>query len=72
MDYGPPLVCLQRWLPDPADRRAVLWDTPARLFGFAVDPAQPSPRRSFAACAWKSFTEISWRSACCQYGAILS
>jgi len=34
MDYGPPLVCLQRWLPDPADRRAVLWDTPARLFGF--------------------------------------
>ena len=34
MDYGPPLVCLQRWLPDPADRRTVLWDTPARLFGF--------------------------------------
>ena len=33
MDYGPPLVCLQRWLPDPADRRTVLWDTPARLFG---------------------------------------
>jgi predicted TIM-barrel fold metal-dependent hydrolase len=35
MDYGPPLVCLQRWLPDPADRRTVLWDTPARLFGFS-------------------------------------
>ena len=34
MDYGPPLVCLQRWLPDPADRRTVLWETPARLFGF--------------------------------------
>ena len=24
----------QRWLPDPADRRPVLWDTPALLFGF--------------------------------------
>jgi predicted TIM-barrel fold metal-dependent hydrolase len=34
MDYGPPLVCLRRWLPDPGDRRAVLWDTPSRLFGF--------------------------------------
>ena len=34
MDYGPPLACLRRWLPDPADRRVVLWDTPARLFGF--------------------------------------
>src|SRR5207344_2441814 len=32
MDYGPPLVCLQRWLPDPSDRRTVLWHTPARLF----------------------------------------
>lgn len=34
MDYGPPLTCLPRWLPDPQDRRKVLWDTPARLFGF--------------------------------------
>ena len=34
VDYGPPLVCLQRWLPDPPDRRTVLWETPARLFGF--------------------------------------
>ena len=34
MDYGPPLVCLDRWVPDPADRRILLWDTPARLFGF--------------------------------------
>lgn len=34
MDYGPPLTCLPRWLPDPEDRRKVLWDTPARLFGF--------------------------------------
>ncbi len=35
MDYGPVLACLQRWLPDERDRRQVLWDTPARLFGFA-------------------------------------
>jgi predicted TIM-barrel fold metal-dependent hydrolase len=34
MDYGPALACLSRWLPDPADRRKVLWETPARLFGF--------------------------------------
>lgn len=34
MDYGPPLACLHRWLPDPDDRRTVLWDTPALLFGF--------------------------------------
>lgn len=34
MDYGPPLTCLSRWLPDPKDRQKVLWDTPARLFGF--------------------------------------
>jgi hypothetical protein len=35
IDYGPPLTCLQRWLPDAADRRRVLWETPSRLFGFA-------------------------------------
>jgi predicted TIM-barrel fold metal-dependent hydrolase len=34
MDYGPPATCLERWLPDPGDRQKVLWDTPARLFGF--------------------------------------
>jgi predicted TIM-barrel fold metal-dependent hydrolase len=34
IDYGPELACLQRWLPDEADRRKMLWDTPARLFGF--------------------------------------
>lgn len=34
MDYGPPLTCLPRWLPDAKDRRKVLWDTPARLFGW--------------------------------------
>ncbi|MGE0800600.1 MAG: amidohydrolase [Lautropia sp.] len=34
IDYGPQLDCVARWLPDPADRRRVLWETPARLFGF--------------------------------------
>jgi predicted TIM-barrel fold metal-dependent hydrolase len=34
IDYGPPLSCLGRWLPDDNDRRKVLWDTPSRLFGF--------------------------------------
>ena len=29
---------LLRWLPDPADRKAVLSDNPARLFGFAPLP----------------------------------
>jgi len=34
IDYGPVLECLTRWLPDERERRRVLWDTPARLFGF--------------------------------------
>ncbi|MEP7276962.1 MAG: amidohydrolase family protein [Betaproteobacteria bacterium] len=35
MDYGPVLANLHRWLPDDRDRREVLRETPARLFGFA-------------------------------------
>ena len=35
MDYGPVLANLERWLPDERDRQQVLWETPARLFGFA-------------------------------------
>ena len=34
IDYGTILTLLERLVPDPADRRKVLWDTPARLFGF--------------------------------------
>ena len=34
MDYGLVLPCLERWLPDPASRRKVLWTNPQRLFGF--------------------------------------
>ena len=35
MDYGPVLANLERWFPNPRDRRQVLWETPARLFGFS-------------------------------------
>jgi predicted TIM-barrel fold metal-dependent hydrolase len=38
VDYGPPLACLQRWLPAEEDRHTVLWRTPARLFGFTALP----------------------------------
>jgi predicted TIM-barrel fold metal-dependent hydrolase len=34
IDYGPVLVLVERLIPDPGDRRKVLWDTPMRLFGF--------------------------------------
>ena len=33
-DYGPGFACLTRWLPDADDRHRVLWENPARLFGF--------------------------------------
>lgn len=33
-DYRDTLRLLDRWLPDARDRRAVLWETPAALFGF--------------------------------------
>jgi predicted TIM-barrel fold metal-dependent hydrolase len=34
LDMGPLLRLVERWWPDPADRRRLLWDTPRRLFGF--------------------------------------
>lgn len=34
IDYGLVLALLERLIPDPGDRRKVLWDTPMRLFGF--------------------------------------
>ena len=34
VDYGPLLALLARQVPDEADRRRILWDTPAREFGF--------------------------------------
>jgi predicted TIM-barrel fold metal-dependent hydrolase len=34
VDVGPLLRTLEQLLPDAADRRRVLWDTPCRLFGF--------------------------------------
>jgi len=38
VDYGPTLACLERWVPGAADRRRVLWSTPARLLGFKPIP----------------------------------
>jgi predicted TIM-barrel fold metal-dependent hydrolase len=35
MDYGPVLANLERWIPNESERRWVLWETPARLFGLA-------------------------------------
>ena len=34
LDYGPLRALVAQWLPAAEDRRAVLWDTPRRLFGF--------------------------------------
>jgi predicted TIM-barrel fold metal-dependent hydrolase len=36
IDYGPLLRLVEFLLPDPAERRKLLWDTPRRLFGFDV------------------------------------
>lgn len=35
VDYGPLLTLVEQVLPGPADRRALFWETPRRLFGFA-------------------------------------
>ena len=48
LDYGPTRRLLDRWLPDAADRRKVLWDTPQRWFGFAA-PSHPPAARDDAA-----------------------
>lgn len=34
IDYGPQIACVERWLLNPEDRRKLMWDNPARLFGF--------------------------------------
>jgi predicted TIM-barrel fold metal-dependent hydrolase len=36
IDYGPLLAMVKDWMPDANDRRAMLWDTPKRLFGFGT------------------------------------
>lgn len=36
IDYGPLLKIVEALLPDAADRRKLLWDTPRRLFGFGA------------------------------------
>lgn len=39
LDYGPMLTLLERLVPDSDERRAVLWDTPRRLFGLGATDA---------------------------------
>jgi predicted TIM-barrel fold metal-dependent hydrolase len=36
VDYGPLLALLARQVPDAADRRRILWDTPCRELGFPL------------------------------------
>ena len=36
LDYGPLRAMVEDWFQDAADRRAVLWDTPRRLFGWQL------------------------------------
>ncbi len=35
LDYSTELHSLTKWVPDQAQRSAILWETPARLFGFS-------------------------------------
>ena len=44
IDYGLVLALVERLIPDPDDRRKVLWDTPMRLFGFDDSSPGRSPR----------------------------
>ncbi|CAG9221444.1 Amidohydrolase 2 [Paraburkholderia sabiae] len=37
LDYGPLLTLFEQIVPDAATRREIQWDTPRRLFGFAVE-----------------------------------
>jgi predicted TIM-barrel fold metal-dependent hydrolase len=38
-DYGPLVELVELLFPNPADRQALLWNTPRRLFGFGDEPA---------------------------------
>jgi predicted TIM-barrel fold metal-dependent hydrolase len=38
-DYGPLLKLVETFFPDAADRRAVFWENPRRLFGFETEPS---------------------------------
>ena len=40
IDYGTVQTLFERLVPDPADRRAILWDTPRRLLGFGDEPVR--------------------------------
>jgi predicted TIM-barrel fold metal-dependent hydrolase len=45
LDYGPLLAVLSRLFPDPDDQVRLLWDTPARLLGFAPSGTYRSSKR---------------------------
>lgn len=34
VDYGPQIACVARWFPDAKDQRKLMWENPARHFGF--------------------------------------
>jgi predicted TIM-barrel fold metal-dependent hydrolase len=40
IDYGPLLALLAQQVPDDADRRRILWDTPCREYGFPTHPSR--------------------------------
>lgn len=43
IDFGPLLTLVEQLVPRPADRRALLWDTPRRLFGFGLTSGGDRP-----------------------------
>jgi predicted TIM-barrel fold metal-dependent hydrolase len=49
LDYGPIRCQVSDWFPDSADRQAVLWDVPRRLFGWQAEVPRPSPVTTGAA-----------------------
>lgn len=40
LDYGPSLTALDRWVSSDTDLHKILWDTPARFFGFSESSVQ--------------------------------
>ena len=43
IDYGLILALVERLVPQPGDRRKLLWDTPMQLFGFSEFAAMTEP-----------------------------
>jgi predicted TIM-barrel fold metal-dependent hydrolase len=45
IDYGTILALMEQLVPGVDDRRKIMWDTPARLFGFELGAWEPNPQR---------------------------